>query len=215
MAPYSPRPWLRYGRGPRFRLMLLASCLLAFTFACLGFVQRVPTPASGSHGERAAEATEITPATHTPALKPHRHNLRREIIAAQRARETPADRADEEISRLIDDTVARLAPSIGMGPVATWCLVTTSVPEKEICQKKPPSRIVKIDPAVPAKRLDVDITINSPFTCGLPGPPPARTLETAIAWLDSVEEAAARAKAQGKLLFVMHLSGNFAIPGYT
>lgn len=42
-----------------------------------------------------------------------------------------------------------------------------------------------------------------------------RTLGTLVPWADSVEQAAVTAQDQGKLLFVMHVSGNFELPGFT
>jgi hypothetical protein len=42
-----------------------------------------------------------------------------------------------------------------------------------------------------------------------------RELGTLVRWADSVEQAAVTAQNQGKLLFVMHVSGNFELPGFT
>ena len=42
-----------------------------------------------------------------------------------------------------------------------------------------------------------------------------RTLGTAISWERSVDEAAEKALRQGKLAFVIHVSGDFEIPEFT
>lgn len=41
------------------------------------------------------------------------------------------------------------------------------------------------------------------------------TFDTAIAWRSDLKQAAAEAKAENKLLFVMHLSGNLAKSAFT
>jgi hypothetical protein len=40
-------------------------------------------------------------------------------------------------------------------------------------------------------------------------------LGTAVEWADSIEEAAIAADRQDKLVFVIHVSGNFKIPEFT
>lgn len=42
-----------------------------------------------------------------------------------------------------------------------------------------------------------------------------RSLHTALTWAHSPEEAAAQAAREGKLLFLIHVSGNFEDPGFT
>jgi hypothetical protein len=42
-----------------------------------------------------------------------------------------------------------------------------------------------------------------------------RSLNTALTWARSPKEAAARARANGKLVFLMQVSGNFEDPGFT
>lgn len=42
-----------------------------------------------------------------------------------------------------------------------------------------------------------------------------RTFGTSIEWAPSPPEAARRAQAEGKLVFVLHVSGHFENPGYT
>jgi hypothetical protein len=42
-----------------------------------------------------------------------------------------------------------------------------------------------------------------------------RTFGTAIEWVTSPPEAARRAQAEGKLVFVLHVSGHFENAGYT
>ena len=46
-------------------------------------------------------------------------------------------------------------------------------------------------------------------TCG------QRTYGTAIQWTGSPSEAAAKARAEEKLVFVLHVSGNFEDPAFT
>jgi hypothetical protein len=43
----------------------------------------------------------------------------------------------------------------------------------------------------------------------------SRTLGTVLEWASSVEEAARQAREGGKLVFVIHVSGNFESPGFT
>jgi hypothetical protein len=42
-----------------------------------------------------------------------------------------------------------------------------------------------------------------------------RTLDTSVTWSRSVEEAAQKAQAEGKLVFVIHVSGDFEQPEFT
>lgn len=41
------------------------------------------------------------------------------------------------------------------------------------------------------------------------------TFDTALAWRNDLQQAAVEAKAENKLLFVMHLSGNLAKSAFT
>jgi hypothetical protein len=47
------------------------------------------------------------------------------------------------------------------------------------------------------------------------GEEPCRRLGTAIEWEPSIEQAQARARKEGKLLFVLHVSGKFEDPELT
>ncbi|HXG63120.1 MAG TPA: hypothetical protein VNO22_17245 [Planctomycetota bacterium] len=49
-------------------------------------------------------------------------------------------------------------------------------------------------------------------SCGRCG---GRTYGTAVVWEDSPSEAARKAKAEGKLVFLLHVSGNFEDPRFT
>lgn len=42
-----------------------------------------------------------------------------------------------------------------------------------------------------------------------------RTLETRVTWARSVDEAADKAEREGKLVFVIHVSGDFEQPEFT
>lgn len=42
-----------------------------------------------------------------------------------------------------------------------------------------------------------------------------RSLRTALVWAKSPQEAAEQARREGKLVFVIHVSGNFEDPGFT
>ena len=42
-----------------------------------------------------------------------------------------------------------------------------------------------------------------------------RQLSTALTWTESVEEAAQQAEEEEKLVFLIHVSGNFEMPGFT
>jgi hypothetical protein len=61
-----------------------------------------------------------------------------------------------------------------------------------------------ISPALPAKACE------SAGVCR-----PQRKLDTAITWADSVDEAAMTAEVEEKLVFLIHVSGNFAIEEFT
>ncbi len=51
--------------------------------------------------------------------------------------------------------------------------------------------------------------------CGLEKKAADRKLNTALTWAESVSEASQRAEEEKKLLFLIHVSGNFEIPGFT
>ena len=42
-----------------------------------------------------------------------------------------------------------------------------------------------------------------------------RTLDTQLNWAETVDQASRLAEQQGKLVFLIHVSGNFEIPEYT
>lgn len=52
----------------------------------------------------------------------------------------------------------------------------------------------------------------APKDCGCDRDP---KLGTALVWNNSLEAANAQAEKEGKLVFLIHVSGNFAIPGFT
>lgn len=54
-----------------------------------------------------------------------------------------------------------------------------------------------------------DEEASSCGTCG------ERTYGTAVVWEASPQEAARKARAEGKLVFVLHVSGNFEDPRFT
>ena len=61
-------------------------------------------------------------------------------------------------------------------------------------------------------------TIKTPAAtqvCGLEKKSADRKLNTALTWAESVNEAAERAAAEEKLVFLIHVSGNFEMPGFT
>jgi hypothetical protein len=62
-----------------------------------------------------------------------------------------------------------------------------------------------------------DLKLKEPAACNLAKPVCAvdRSLNTALSWARSPTEAAARARAAGKLVFLMQVSGNFEDPGFT
>lgn len=57
-----------------------------------------------------------------------------------------------------------------------------------------------------------EVPVESAPTCTRCG---ERTFGTSIEWAGSVPEAAQRAQAEEKLVFVLHVSGHFENPGYT
>jgi hypothetical protein len=42
-----------------------------------------------------------------------------------------------------------------------------------------------------------------------------RKLSTALTWAESVQEASQQAEDEEKLVFLIHVSGNFEMPGFT
>jgi hypothetical protein len=61
-------------------------------------------------------------------------------------------------------------------------------------------------------------TIKVPATtqvCGLEKKSSDRKLNTALTWAKSVSEANERAEEEEKLVFLIHVSGNFEMPGFT
>lgn len=61
-------------------------------------------------------------------------------------------------------------------------------------------------------------TIKLPGTtqvCGLEKATVDRKLNTALTWAESVSAANQRAEEEGKLIFLIHVSGNFEMPGFT
>ena len=62
-----------------------------------------------------------------------------------------------------------------------------------------------------------DLTLTEPESCGGAAKVCSanRSLDTALTWAKSPAEAAAEASREGKLVFLIHVSGNFEDPGFT
>jgi hypothetical protein len=62
-----------------------------------------------------------------------------------------------------------------------------------------------------------DLKLDDPSACGDTNTVCAanRSLSTALSWARSPAEAAETARREGKLVFLIHVSGNFENPGFT
>jgi hypothetical protein len=79
-----------------------------------------------------------------------------------------------------------------------------------LVEKHPPSE------APPVAAAEAEVAALPATRCDGACPVPrARTLGTALVWATSVAEAATQAEEAGKLVFVIHVSGNFESPEFT
>jgi hypothetical protein len=74
--------------------------------------------------------------------------------------------------------------------------------------------------AKPHKRPRGNLALAADAADNLPATPPGklvkdRRLGTRLVWATSPESAAVQAQREGKLLFLLHLSGNFELPEFT
>jgi hypothetical protein len=104
---------------------------------------------------------------------------------------------------LFDEPVAEPTPVArhSDGPperAEAWESRTTATPKTELSVL--PSAIPSLAP---------------PACAGACPPSDSRDLGTALLWAQTPEEAAERAKDEGKLVFLIHVSGNFESPGFT
>jgi hypothetical protein len=84
-------------------------------------------------------------------------------------------------------------------------------PVELIASNSPPAGISDGAEGTPASVDRIDL----PAACPAVPLVEFRMLDTAVRWAESVDQAAMLAHGQGKLLFVLHVSGNFENPGFT
>jgi hypothetical protein len=91
-----------------------------------------------------------------------------------------------------------LAPLVGLG-------LLRAVEPPKAGPATPPAQIIKAGPAtLPTETIKIDKTETS---CGSHG--------TSVEFLDTPSDAATKAKKEQKLVFVLHVSGNFEDPKFT
>lgn len=110
-----------------------------------------------------------------------------EVLPPPRPADEPVKKLDPEVVKALSDGGLVLLQAVFAGP------------ERE--RDDPP--LVDIPPPVVAEKKPIKI------------PDGCKTYDTAIHFVKNLETAQKRAKADGKLVFVLHLSGNIEDPGFT
>jgi hypothetical protein len=80
----------------------------------------------------------------------------------------------------------------------------------ELNRPNSPCYVLPRDPWFALERLKVDEPTAQPQVCAVD-----RSLNTALTWAKSPKEAGEQAKRDHKLVFLIHVSGNFENPGFT
>lgn len=102
------------------------------------------------------------------------------------------------------------APS-GVAQEASALRETAAEPAKTIPS---PVAIVSSPVSLEGKVPTIKLPANTQV-CGLEKKAADRKLNTALTWAESLSEANQRAEEEKKLLFLIHVSGNFEMPGFT
>ncbi len=124
------------------------------------------------------------------------------------AAETPAVVASEPIPTVSTPQPIEQSPAAGTpNPEAepATAATTTAAPEA-IPQTSPVSLEGKVPTIKP---------LTSTQVCAPAEKFKDRKLSTALTWAESVQEAAEQAEEEQKLVFLIHVSGNFEMPGFT
>jgi hypothetical protein len=77
--------------------------------------------------------------------------------------------------------------------------------------REPAAELPAAQPPAPAAKKPVPVVVKDADVC----PTPTALLGTAVEFVDSPAAAARAAARQNKLLYVLHVSGNFEDPGFT
>jgi hypothetical protein len=190
--------------------MAIVFVLLAGAAAWIGPADRQPNPGD------------------TRALIPSTSHIAAAPIAAPIGSSNSDDSEDEKASEIVDP-LASLA-YVAAGDLESH--LREFLDEPHLTAESSPTAV--LPPSSPSRPKDdssapASLTPESVLTHALPTLPtlaPAacagacplaesRKLGTALEWASSVEEAAQQAKDAGKLVFVIHVSGNFESPGFT
>jgi hypothetical protein len=110
------------------------------------------------------------------------------------------------------------APQTAPAPQPAEQQVTASSPSEETVEANPPTPLSAASATFPVSLEGKVPTIKLSSTtqvCGLEKKSSDRKLNTALTWAESVSEANERAEEEEKLVFLIHVSGNFEMPGFT
>ncbi len=135
-----------------------------------------------------------------------------ETVNVDDVRETAGADVARETAR-VEDTVATAAAATaddaGVRPVASIAdIAKLHEPNDSAAGSAEPKSIARI--ALPPQDQ-----VCTAGTCTPEGFNPDRTLGTALTWSTSVDKAARDAQDEGKLVYLIHISGNFEDPGFT
>ena len=192
------RPVLKRKVGPRTRarqvpwLWIVTGSSAAWALLILAIALCTPTHKISPRGEPQAKAQPSASVTTAPASAPKpmvRENAKAEL-AAKPIAEAPMPALAESLEVRIDIA----APAIPISPVMVETIAADEM--------KPQEPKVALAPS-PLERRDI-----SPFAS-------CERIGTNILFMKDPPEAFKRAKAENKLVFMVHLSGNLEDPGFT
>jgi len=106
--------------------------------------------------------------------------------------------------RPIEQSPAAGTPNLETEPATT--VTTSSGPAANVSQTSP----ISIEGKVPTIK-----PLPSTQVCAAAQKFKDRKLSTALTWAESVQEASQQAEEEQKLVFLIHVSGNFEMPGFT
>ncbi|MCE9529386.1 MAG: hypothetical protein K8R36_25330 [Planctomycetales bacterium] len=110
------------------------------------------------------------------------------------------------------------APQSAPAPQPSAQQVTASTPSEETEEANPPAPFSAAPATFPVSIEGKVLTIKPPATtqvCAQEKKFKDRKLNTALTWAESVAEASQQAEDEEKLVFLIHVSGNFEVPGFT
>jgi hypothetical protein len=208
----------------RYRELFVGGALASLVFLAFGFgfLSRGIVHDANNTGMQVAGLSDETASRLAP------HQPAQSGIALASSRQT-ADESDESAAKLATESTSaqdsqeqkpHVANASPMQAARQTAAAYSSVSDiTGILAKRSLSSSSNMIPASLTDSIDLDTAVGDGAVCedgqcSAAGPAEG-TLGTLVAWADTPAEARAKARDTDKLVFLMHVSGNFEKPGFT